>query len=511
VRSVWLAVAISVSCVPAAAAQPSAAAPLQISIEDAMRAAARVSHPVAAARATAERARADVTAARAGYLPQIAASGSYVRTLASEFEGLFEGLGPGLGGDMGGLDLELPFGRDHTWRAGIDVTQSVWDGGRTRSSVELARSGQRLAELDERGRRAAAVLEVTEAYYGAVLAEELVAIGEASLSLAERTLADAQLGFEQGSTSEFDRVRAEVTRDNQRTSLVRARADRDLALVRLRRLLGLPLDRPLALTSRLDGGGGAAAPARTAAAIAGGGPERLPVAQARANAAARQAQLAQARAARWPQLALFTSLGVVSYPPGLVPEDWRRNWSVGVSLSLPLFTGFRTTALIRGARADRRAAEALLAEAAAQAAEADMRARSDVGVASATLAASARSSGLARRAYEIAEVRYQQGVSTYLELADARLALDQAQINQASAARDLQVARVREVLLPSLPLAAVSPAPSTAAALAVPPTPEAARTAPVAPVAPVAGAPASTSAAGAGVPGVPASAAGGPR
>lgn len=479
-----------------------------------MRTAARVSHPVAAARATTERARADVTAARAGYLPQIAASGSYVRTLESEYEGLFEGLGPGPGGDMGmgDPDVALPFGREHAWRAGIDVTQSVWDGGRTRSSVALARSARTLAELDERGRRAGAVLEVTEAYYGAVLAEELVAIGEASLALAERTLANARLGFEQGSTSEFDQVRAEVTRDNQRTSLVRARADRDLARVRLRRLLGLPLDRPIALTSRLDGGG-AGAPAPTAAAIAGGGPERLPVAQARANVDARQAQLAQARAERWPQLAVFTSLGVVSYPQGLAPEDWRRNWTVGVSLSLPLFTGFRTTALIRGARADRRAAEALLAEAAAQTAEADVRAHSDVGVASATLAASARSTGLARRAYEIAEVRYQQGVSTYLELADARLALDQAQINQASAARDLQVARVRAALLPSLPLAAPSPAPSTAASLAVTPAASAAnRTAPVA-----AGAAAPASAAGAGVPGVPGvpgvsgATAGGPR
>ncbi|HSK02705.1 MAG TPA: TolC family protein, partial [Kofleriaceae bacterium] len=468
-RSVWLAVAISVSRVPAASAQPPGAAPLQISIEDAMRAAARVSHPVAAARATIERARADVAAARAGYLPQIAASASYVRTLESEYEGLFEGLGPGLGGDMGDPLVELPFGREHAWRAGIDVTQSVWDGGRTRSSVALARSARTLAELDERGRRAVAVLEVTEAYYGAVLAEELVAIGEASLSLAERTLANAQLGFEQGSTSEFDRVRAEVTRDNQRTSLVRARADRDLALVRLRRLLGLPLARPLALPSRLDGGGGAGAPARTAGAIAGGGPERLPVAQARATADARQAQLDQARAERWPQIGLFTSLGVVSYPRQIAPEAWRRNGTVGVSVTVPLFTGFRTTAQIRGARADRRAAEALLAEAAAQTAEADVRARSDVGVASATLAASARSTGLARRAYEIAEVRYQQGVSTYLELADARLALDQAQINQASAARDLQVARVRAVLLPSLPLATVSPAPSTAATLAVTP------------------------------------------
>src|SRR5690606_23745724 len=141
---------------------------------------------------------------------------------------------------------------------------------------------------------------------------------------------------------------------------------------------------------------------------------RLPIAQARATVDTRQAQLDLARAERWPQLAVYTSLGVVSYPVDVVPDDWRRNWSIGVSLSWPLFTGFRTTALIRGARAERRAARALLAEAAEQTDVEEVRARTDVGVARATLAATARSTGLARRAYEIAEVRYREGVSTYL-------------------------------------------------------------------------------------------------
>ncbi len=466
-RTLWLALAISLSRTTAVAQAPGAG-PVRISIEDAMRVAARSSHPVAAARATAERARADVTAARSGYLPQIAASGSYVRTLASEFEGLFEL-------PQGTADApapDLPFGREHAWRAGVDVTQSIFDGGRTRSSVALARSARELAELDERGRRAQAVLGVTEAYYGAVLAGELVAIGEATLALAERTLAHARLGFEQGSTSEFDRVRAEVTRDNQRTSLLRARADRELALVRLRQRLGLRLDQPLVLTSGL-GVEAEGAPAGTAAAIAGSAPERLPIAQARAGVDARRAQLGLARAERWPRLSLFTSLGVVSYPTELWPDDWRRNWTVGATVEVPLFTGFRTTAQIRGARADRRAAEALLAEATEQTAVAEVRARTETDVARATLAATARSTALARRAYEIAEVRYRQGISTLLELADARLALDQAQIQQATAARDLRVARVRAALLPSLPLEVTPPAPSTAATLAVTPAPAA--------------------------------------
>ena len=455
-RTLLLATAIIVSPTLAFAQAPGAReatnlAPIRISIEDAMRTVTRVSHPLAAARANTERARADVTAARSTYFPQIAASGSYLRTLESEFEGLF---------DMPAAEEELPspidegglpFGREHAWRVGLDVSQSIWDGGRTRSVVAEARSARTLAEIDERARRAQAVLEVTEAYYDAVLATKLVAIGEASLALAQRTFDYARLGFEQGSTAEFDMVRAEVTRDNQRTSLVRLRADRELAGTRLRQLLGLQLDRPIVLTSDLAAGDAS----RLAHGTAGVAEAAtwLPIARARANVEASRARISRARSERWPQVSAFTSFGLVDYPQELWPDsEWRRNLTIGVNLDVPLFTGFRRTAQIRAARADRRAAEALLAEATEQTAVAERRSASDVGVARASLAANVRSAQLARRAYQIAEVRYSQGVSTYLELADARIALDQAQINQASAARDLQVARVRVALLPALPL-----------------------------------------------------------
>ena len=58
----------------------------------------------------------------------------------------------------------------------------------------------------------------------------------------------------------------------------------------------------------------------------------------------------------------------------------------------------------------------------------------------------------ARRAYSIAEVRYKEGISTQLELNDARILLEQAVTNRALAARNLQVARVKLAILPDLPL-----------------------------------------------------------
>jgi outer membrane protein TolC len=58
----------------------------------------------------------------------------------------------------------------------------------------------------------------------------------------------------------------------------------------------------------------------------------------------------------------------------------------------------------------------------------------------------------ASRAYQIAEVRYREGISTQLELNDSRILLEQATANRALAARNLQMARIKLALLPNLPL-----------------------------------------------------------
>ena len=72
--------------------------------------------------------------------------------------------------------------------------------------------------------------------------------------------------------------------------------------------------------------------------------------------------------------------------------------------------------------------------------------------AAATLAASAGTAEQASRAYNIADVRYREGLSTQLELTQSRILLQQARWNRAQASRDFQVARLRLALLKDLPL-----------------------------------------------------------
>ena len=72
--------------------------------------------------------------------------------------------------------------------------------------------------------------------------------------------------------------------------------------------------------------------------------------------------------------------------------------------------------------------------------------------AQAAYAASVGTDEQAGRAYRIAEVRQQEGISTQVELLQARTQYEQARLNRVLAARDLEVARLRVAFLKDLPV-----------------------------------------------------------
>ncbi len=146
----------------------------------------------------------------------------------------------------------------------------------------------------------------------------------------------------------------------------------------------------------------------------------------------------------------------MNYPESLPDDDWRQNWTVGVGLTLPIFNGGRIRANTRIAQADADEARAALRLSEELAALDLASTRSDLTAARVEWETSGRTIDQAQRAYEIAELRYSEGLSTQLELSDARLQLAQSLATRAEAARNLQVLRIRYALLPELPLAPVS-------------------------------------------------------
>jgi len=195
------------------------------------------------------------------------------------------------------------------------------------------------------------------------------------------------------------------------------------------------------------------------------------VRQAAEAVTSQRGQLRVARAQRLPQLTLSSDFAELGYPSNGSPfgADYLTDWTVSVGLSLPLFTGGRIRGEVESARAGVTQAELRLKQTRERAQLDTRNARLQLEAALAAWEASAGTEEQAARAYEIADLRYREGLSTQTELNDVRIQLAQAQSTRARAARDLQLARARVALLPALPLTTIG-APVTAEAAPAAPT-----------------------------------------
>jgi outer membrane protein TolC len=469
------------------------------------------SETMAVAQAGIRRAEGEQIRARSGQYPQLSLSAGYDRALASEFEDVFNfgggptcppfTLNPSAGiearvaeieraidcGAVGGgsffgtsndtSDLnDLPFGRKNTWRATLAFSQNLYSGGRIGAQRAVADIGYEQSGLTLTTTRAQLLYEVTQAYYDAVLSQQLITIAAATLEQAAATLKQTQVGFDAGTQPEFEVLRARVSRDNQLPVLIRQRTNRDVAFLRLKRLLDLPPDYQLELADALSDEklppppvfaervlavertllpDGAAVSLQMNAPL----PDRTAVTEAETTVRLREASLRLVEAQKKPQVSFNSNYGRVGYPDGATPSFDRANWTLGISMSVPILTGGRQ-------RGDEAVAQAELEQARSQRqlttelAALDTRsAWAEMVAARATWEASAGTIQQAQRAYQIANVRFTNGVSTQLELSDARLSLQLSEANRAQAARDLQVARARVALLPNLPVQTTGGAP----------------------------------------------------
>jgi outer membrane protein TolC len=492
-RAAWTLAAASLAAAGPLRAQnppgPDSAAQ-HLSLGEALRLAEGRSEAVGIARADVARARGERRRARSGYFPQLSGSASYARSLRSQFSAfrstedtttaaprecarftpqptqtvdqrlaaLEDAVACASAADPFASFRNLPFGRENTYRFGLSASQALFTGGRLGGQSQAADAGLRSAELGVTAARAQTLLDVVAAYYDATLGDRLVDIAEATLRLADTTLAQTSLARQVGDQSEFELLRARVTRDNQRPVVIQRRADRDLAYVRLRQLLDLPPDRPLRLTTELGDTTLLDSPQLAALVSTPGDTatdRRVVVRQAAEVVTSQRGQLRVARAQRLPQLTLSSDFADLGYPGNGSPfgTDYISDWTVSVGFSLPLFTGGRIKGEVESARAGVEQAELRLRQT-RERAQLDARsAELQLGAAVAAWQASAGTEEQAARAYQIADLRYREGLSTQTELNDIRIQLAQAQSTRARAARDLQLARARVALLPVLPLA----------------------------------------------------------
>ena len=396
-----------------------------LTVQEAIALARENNHDVRQADADLERAALALSEARRARLPEISGGGQYTNNLRRPVILLPP--------DSPFGDGPIRTGSRHTINSSLQLSVPIYNP-RVDRTTALSRSAR---DLENRLRDATArevEIEVQRAYLNGLLTREsLEVLQESEERLQENRTLIASL-YEEGVAPEFDVLRIEVQISGMQPQLAQATNNYDGALNYLKLLTGLPIGEAITLEATLED-------------IYDALPElgvtptfdqnrALLQVQGREELADRQVDLARAT-----YLPSLSGVGTVAYQSqgnnlALYDYNWINTSTVGLSLTVPIFSGGRGRALEQ-ARVERRQAN-MQREFVLESLESEYQTtRGRIEEIEAAIAAQEQSIAQAERGYDMALVSYEEGVYNLMEVSDAEQALTDARLSYQTALSDL--------------------------------------------------------------------------
>ena len=403
-----------------------------LTFEDALQRALDGNQSLKAAEARVRESDSRVSEARTSFLPT--ADASYLFTPAQQAAALRIPAG------IFGQDEQLfraNFTRQNVLR--FDVTQPIYTGGRLHYGLAATESQAASVQLQYERARQALTLEVVQAYYGALLQQQGIAVAEEGLRRAEIQQRLAQTRFDAGSAARLDVVRAEVEVANAKATLIRARSASATALQALRAVMSQDDPAPLFLTGSLDEE--TSVPGREE--LVAGVQQRADI---KALSAERESAVQMRKLAGADLKPTVAFTGSLQYQQDGLTQFWNgdnRSFQAGLAIRMPLFSAPKVAAQKAAATArEQQASHAINATLDAARLELTT-AVEELASAREIVELQRKAVELARESLSIAEVSYENGVITSSELNDARVSLMQTEWALAQAKYGVIVAGAR--------------------------------------------------------------------
>jgi len=326
---------------------------------------------------------------------------------------------------------------DNIYNLNIGLTQVVWAGGKVRTGIRMAELFSDSAEQSVRQARMGLAKSVRTLCYDIILSSATALIQDENLRLAQQHLEQITARFRQGLSSDLEELRQEVEVSNAKPAVTQARNLLETGLLSLKQILGVDPDRNLSLIKAEDPGsdGDETLDALYKEAIA----RRPELINARLQYRLAGEQITLARSEFYPYVNAFVNRTYSGYTNNTFPSGGESAWSTtaGLQLQLSLFSGGATNSRIRQAKiAQDQARETL--EDTERVIRIDVkRAWLNLKEARERLSAQEGAVGQARKALVSVEIRFKNGLSSPVELNDATLALNQAQLLRVQAMRDV--------------------------------------------------------------------------
>jgi outer membrane protein TolC len=389
---------------------------------------------------------AGVTVARAPALPQVRFNGQYQQVLINARADI-----------VGSV-----FGQSYTYTGTMAATQPLFQGLRLFSATRAASRVKSAVRFDASETRGQLAVAMQRSYLNALYLATIAELQARNLALSSERLRQVEQLAGAGRSSRYDVLRARVDRANIEPLALQAASDREIAVLDVKRLMDIPAERPVVLSTALD----TAAVRQIAAAIAADDAAdevRFSVRSAELNLAARRDLVQVARADFFPQVTAFFNWGYLALPgvnglpdrlgqtstafcpAGTTGRICQNNGffadrNFGLTVSWAVLDGLRAKGNVDLATAQRRVAEVTLHQQREAAAIDLARAHAEFDRSRAAYAARAENASEAEEAFQLATLRFNRGLATQVEVTDAQVALLIARSTEARAVYDVYLA-----------------------------------------------------------------------
>lgn len=359
-------------------------------------------------------------------LPQISASGQYSRSVVkSEMRG------------------GISFGADNTFAFTGDVSLPLF-APQIYRTLKLNKAQLATAVESARATRIDLVAAVKVAFYNVLLAEQSLEVLKESERTVQQTVDETQLKYDNGLASEYDLLTAQVQLSNLKPTILQTEQAIDVAKLSLKMYLSLPEEVEVSVVGELN--------QMRDMVFAGTDlttdiSENSSLKQLDLQTETLKRQLKVANASRLPVLAAFgqvsftgNDMDALSFFGAAEPPKYKFFWthpiSVGVSLSVPIFSGLTKSAQSRSIKNQIMQLESQRDYVAQQI---DVQVRNSISsvlTAREKMFSQETTMKQAEKAFNISETRYNAGAGTMLELNMARLNLTQSRLNFSQAIFD---------------------------------------------------------------------------
>ncbi len=377
---------------------------------------------------------ADMTVEKSGYAqkgsyaslyPNVNVTSSYQRTLLKQVMVM----------DMGGQAMEIKVGRDNNISASASasmplVNAPLWE------SLKLSALDVELAVEQARSSKVSLVSQVKQAFYGVLLAKESLAVVKQVRENAQANYEKTMQRYNVGKASELEKLRAQVNVMNADPNVSSAENAVLLATWQLKAVMGLNLEQEIKAVGDLkDYTQQLLTPYVSEDNISNNSSLlQLDI----------QDRMLESNIRMQKKQYLPTLAASINYNYSAMGDDelrWFPSSTAAVSLNIPVFDGFQKHYAIKQSKINKDMLSMQREDTERQIRIAIRNYNDRIALCVKNYTAANATVEIAQKSYEISAKMYEVGKATLVELNDAQLALQQAQLTQAQAIYEFMVAK----------------------------------------------------------------------